>query len=172
MSKVSFCGVFVGELDGEQAVLVLAVSPQQTFGCFRKKGSIVMGKSYGGSGGITLTEINAHEASYKREFAFTFDGTSLVGASSSGSKATVVLVLDSEIPCSRFAGEAVPDESLKVMLKEKKVFFFNYAMQRISCFQSTPVIGYWHASVAASCWALAILTIVPIFRENKCCFSI
>ena len=81
-----------------------------------------MGKSYGGSGGITLTEINAHEASYKREFAFTFDGTSLVGASSSGSKATVVLVLDSEIPCSRFAGEAIPDESLKVMLKEKKVF--------------------------------------------------
>jgi hypothetical protein len=107
----SFCGVFVGHYCGEQVALVLAVSPQQTFGSFLRKGSVVTGKVFGT--GVTLTEINCFDQSYRKEFALRFDGVSLVGAGQDG---PLVMALDSEVPCSRFVGDAHPDESLKDFL--------------------------------------------------------
>ena len=115
MIPTNFCGVFVGQYVGGEndrppLVLVLATSSQRTFGCFSsKRGSIVFGRNVGGDG-LMLTEINCFDQRWRREYAFRFDGRSLIGASSEG---PVFLVLDSDVPCSRFVGDAAPDESLR-----------------------------------------------------------
>jgi hypothetical protein len=116
MSEVAVCGVFVGP-EGE--VLVAAVSPLRTFGCFANRPLSVVHGTMHVAGGVRLTELSLEHTAPVREYAFHLRRRGegqvfLEGAASDSARPLALLLSDEGVAsCARFVGSADPDVSLE-----------------------------------------------------------